>query len=191
MSQVINSSSQNTTVSESDSASDVMTQILKQGAQQMLKAAIEAEVQEYLDVRQSLRDEQGHRHVIRNGRLPERELMTGLGPIPVQKSRVRDKRYPTDREEFSSKILPKYLRKAESIKKLIPWLYLKGTSTNDFPEALQALLGPNAKGLSATTITRMKKIWEEGYRKWNKRDLSATRYVYLWADGIRYSCSAL
>ena len=106
MTQVINSSSQNTTVSEADSISDVMTQILKQGAQQMLKAAIEAEVQEYLVVRQHLRDEQGHRLVIRNGRLPERELMTGLGPIPVQQPRVRDKRSPTDRKEFSSKILP-------------------------------------------------------------------------------------
>ncbi|WP_339745384.1 IS256 family transposase [uncultured Rubinisphaera sp.] len=184
MSQVINSSSKNTTVSEADLVSDVMTQILKQGAQQMLKAAIEAEVQEYLEIRQKLRDEQGHRLVVRNGRLPERELMTGLGPIPVQQPRVRDKRSLADREEFSSKILPKYLRKAQSIEELIPWLYLKGISTNDFPEALQALLGPNAKGLSATTITRMKKIWEEEYREWNKRDLSETRYVYFWADGI-------
>lgn len=184
MIQINDSSAASTSSSEADSTSDLITHILRQGARKMLAAAIEAEVEEFLDSRQHLRDEHGRQLVIRNGYLPERELLTGLGPIPVRQPRVRDKRSSTEREEFSSRILPKYLRKTRAMEELIPWLYLKGISTNDFPEALQALLGPEAKGLSATTITRLKQVWEVEYLEWSKRDLGGKRYVYFWADGI-------
>lgn len=188
MSHVTESHTQNATAidgqPEAESSHDLMTHILREGAQKMLASAIEAEVQEFLEERQHLVDENGHRQVVRNGHLPERDLMTGLGPISVKQPRVRDKRPPVDREVFSSKLLPKYLRKTKSMEELIPWLYLKGISTNDFPEALQALLGPEAKGLSSTTITRLKQVWEQEYQEWSRRDLSGKQYVYLWADGI-------
>lgn len=163
---------------------DMLSEILRDGAQKMLQAAIHLEVDDYLLERSSLVDKHGHRLVVRNGSLPERELLTGLGPIPVQQPRVRDKRGAEEREVFSSSILPKYLRKTRSIEELVPWLYLKGISTNDFPEALQSLLGKDAKGLSATTITRLKSVWEEEYDEWSKRSLTGKRYVYMWADGI-------
>lgn len=184
MSNVTDSSTQNSTATQEHQAVDVMTQILRQGAQQMLAAAIDAEVQEFLKAHEDQRDSAGRKLVVRNGYLPERELMTGLGKIPVKQPRVRDKRPAQQRVEFSSSILPKYLRKTKAIEELVPWLYLKGISTNAFPEALQALLGPEAKGLSASTITRMKAVWEDEYAEWSKRDLSGKKYVYFWADGI-------
>jgi len=168
----------------SHGARDMLSEILRDGAQKMLQAAIHREVEDYLLERSSLVDEYGRRLVVRNGSLPERELMTGLGPIPVHQPRVRDKRRSEEREVFSSSILPKYLRKTKSIEELVPWLYLKGISTNDFPEALQSLLGQDAKGLSASTITRLKSVWEEEYDEWSKRSLTGKRYVYMWADGI-------
>jgi transposase-like protein len=150
----------------------------------MLQAAIQKEIDEYLQDRSGIVGEDGRRLVIRNGSLPERELITGLGPIQLRQPRVRDKRPVDEREVFHSSILPKYLRKTKSIEELVPWLYLKGISTNDFPEALQSLLGKDAKGFSPTTITRLKSIWEEEYDEWSKRSLKDKRYVYLWADGI-------
>ena len=165
-------------------ARDVLTQILRDGAQKMLQAAIQEEVEDYLRNRSGIVDEAGRRLVIRNGTLPERELITGLGPVAIRQPRVRDKRPSIEREVFNSSILPKYLRKTQSIEELIPWLYLKGISTNDFPEALQSLLGTDAKGLSAATITRLKSVWKEEYDEWSKRSLSGKRYVYMWADGI-------
>jgi putative transposase len=129
-------------------------------------------------------DELGRRLVVRNGSLPQREILTGVGPVAVSQPRVRDKRPPADREFFTPSILPKYLRKTKSIEELIPWLYLKGISTNDFPEALQSLLGADAKGLSASTVTRLKAVWEDEYAEWPKRSLAGKRYVYMWADGI-------
>ncbi|MEZ6043969.1 MAG: IS256 family transposase [Planctomycetaceae bacterium] len=173
--------------SESASTSevrDVLTQILREGAQKMLQAAIQREVDDYLQNRSGIVGEDGRRLVIRNGSLPERELTTGLGPIQIRQPRVRDKRAADEREVFHSSILPKYLRKTKSIEELVPWLYLKGISTNDFPEALQALLGKDAAGFSATTITRLKSIWEGEYDEWSKRSLKDKRYVYFWADGI-------
>jgi len=163
---------------------DALTEILRAGAQQMLAAAIEQEVSGYLAERVGLLDEGGHRLVVRNGFLPERGIMTGVGTVPVKQPRVRDKRPPGQREFFTPAVLPKYLRKTKSMEELIPWLYLKGISTNDFPEALQSLLGPEAKGLSASTITRLKSVWEDEYADWSKRSLAGKRYVYLWADGI-------
>ena len=163
---------------------DALTEILRAGAQKMLAAAIEREVASYVETREELTDDAGRRLVVRNGFLPEREILTGIGKVAVKQPRVRDRRPPDQREYFTPAVLPKYLRKTKSMDELIPWLYLKGISTNDFPEALQALLGADAKGLSASTITRLKSVWEEEYADWSKRSLAGKRYVYLWADGI-------
>ena len=183
-----NDSSGNDSTAESCSGSDTfrdaLTEILRAGAQKMLAAAIDQEVSSYIAERVGLLDEDGHRLVVRNGFLPERGIMTGVGTVPVKQPRVRDKRPTGQREFFTPAVLPKYLRKTKSMEELIPWLYLKGISTNDFPEALQALLGADAKGLSASTITRLKSVWEDEYADWSKRSLAGKRYVYLWADGI-------
>jgi transposase-like protein len=164
-------------------ARDVLTSILREGAQQLLAKAIEMEIVEWLEARQQL-DAQGRRQVVRNGYLPERTIVTGLGEVAVKQPRVRDRRSPAEREAFQSKILPPYLRKTKSIEELIPWLYLKGISTGGFEEALQALLGPDCPGLSATTITRLKASWEQEHEEWSKRSLQGKQYVYVWADGI-------
>ena len=169
------------------SAKDVMTEILRRGAQQMLTQAIEEEVVEWLQQRTNLHDAQGRHQVVRNGYLPQRTITTGIGPVEVQQPRVRDHRSAGEAERFTSKILPPYLRKTKSIEELIPWLYLKGVSTGDFSEALAALLGKDAKGLSASTITRLKKVWEDEYQEWNKRSLSGEEYVYVWADGVHFN----
>jgi putative transposase len=166
---------------------DVLTEVLREGARRMLAAAIEAEVQGYLAAREQLIDDAGHRVVVRNGHLPARNLQTPLGEVPVQQPRVRDRRPATDREPFQSSILPRYLRKTRSLEELLPWLYLKGVSTGDFSEALAALLGPEAPGLSATTITRLKAGWEEDYKLWQARSLAGKRYVYVWADGVHFN----
>jgi putative transposase len=166
---------------------DVLSDILRQGARRLLADAVEAEVAEWIDRHSHLRDEQGRRLVVRNGHLPERSITTGLGPIEVQQPRVHDRRPEVDAERFRSKILPPYLRKAKSVEELIPWLYLKGISTGDFQEALSALVGPDCPGLSATTVTRMKAVWEDEYAAWSKRDLSEKKYVYLWVDGVHFN----
>jgi transposase-like protein len=169
------------------SAKDVMTEILRQGAQQMLVQAIQEEVDDWIEQRADLRDAKGRHQVVRNGYLPERKIITGVGQVEVRQPRVRDRRPADEAERFNSKILPPYLRKTKSIEELIPWLYLKGVSTGDFSEALAALLGEDAKGLSASTITRLKKVWEDEYEGWNKRPLSEEEYVYVWADGVHFN----
>jgi transposase-like protein len=153
----------------------------------MLAEAIQQEVQDWLAQRAHLQDERGRQQVVRNGYLPEREITTGIGPVKVQQPRVRDRRPADQAEPFSSKILPPYLRKTKSIEELLPWLYLKGVSTGDFSEALTALLGPEAPGLSATTITRLKGVWEAEYDQWSKRSLEGKQYVYVWADGVHFN----
>jgi putative transposase len=127
--------------------------------------------------------------VVRNGYKDEREIQTGIGPITVRQPRVNDKRVDENgqRLQFTSAILPPYLRKTQSIEELIPWLYLKGISTGDFSEALAALLGPEAPGLSASTIVRLKQVWQDEYETWSKRSLAGKRYVYLWVDGIHFN----
>jgi putative transposase len=166
---------------------DALTEVLRAGAQQLLAQAVEAEVADWIDRHQGCRDDQGHRQVVRNGHLPARTITTGVGPVEVQQPRVQDRRPAAEREKFTSAILPPYLRKTKSIEELIPWLYLKGVSTGDFSEALAALLGPDAKGLSATTVTRLKGLWEKEYRDWNKRSLAGKHYVYVWADGVYFN----
>jgi putative transposase len=163
---------------------DVLTEILKEGAREMLASAIENEVAEYIAQHADKRDPDGHRLVVRNGYLPERSIQTGIGSIPVQQPRVHDRR---DGEQFASIILPPYLRKTKSLEELIPWLYLKGISTSDFAEPLRALLGPQAKGISANSIVRMKRCWQDQWKDWSKRSLEDKKYVYVWADGIHFN----
>jgi putative transposase len=166
---------------------DPLTDILRRGARSLLAQAIEAEVAGYIQARAHLRDEAGRHQVVRNGYLPERTVLTGVGPVEVQQPRVRDRRPAEQRESFSSAILPPYLRKTKSLEDLVPWLYLKGVSTGDFTDALKALLGPDAPGLSATTVTRLKAGWEAEYDAWGKRSLEGKRYVYVWADGVHFN----
>jgi transposase-like protein len=168
---------------------DVLTDILRQGAKEMLAMAIEDEVAQYIDHHESLRDAGGRRLVVRNGHLPARAIQTGIGAVEVRQPRVNDRRIDENgqRIRFSSNILPPYLRRTKSIDELIPWLYLKGISTGDFTEALEALLGPQASGLSATNIVRLKEPWQQEWGTWSKRPLEGKHYVYLWADGIHFN----
>jgi len=168
---------------------DVLSDILRQGAQQMLAMAVENEVGEYIGEYQHVRDANGRRLVVRNGHLPARVIQTGIGLVEVEQPRVNDKRIDEDGQpkRFSSKILPPYLRRTRSIDELIPWLYLRGISTGDFSEALQALLGPHAKGLSGTNVVRLKESWQQEYATWSKRSLADKHYVYLWADGVHFN----
>ena len=176
---------------------DALTEILHHGAQRLLTHAIDAEVEDWIARRRHLVDPAGHRQVVRNGTLPERTILTGVGPIQVRQPRVRDRRPRNPRhglpgevaEKFTSRILPPYLRKARAIEELIPWLYLKGISSNDFPEALQALVGApgEAGGLSPSTITRLTESWQEEQRQWSTRSLADQCYVYFWADGVHFN----
>lgn len=176
-----------TSVAFPSTSRDVLTEILRQGAQQMLTAAIEAEVAEWIGEHDHLQDERGHRQVVRNGYLPERSITTGVGPVKIRQPRVHDRRPGEEREPFSSKILPPYLRKTKSIEELLPWLYLKGISTGDFNETLQSLVGPECPGLSASTVTRLLEGWQAEYQAWSKRSLKDKNYVYLWVDGVHFN----
>jgi len=166
---------------------DVLTDILRDGAQRLLTQAVEAEVTMWIESHAHLKNSNGHRQVVRNGHLPKRTLLTGVGSVEVQQPRVLDRRADGEAEPFSSKILPPYLRKTKSLEELIPWLYLKGVSTGDFSEALAALVGPEARGLSASTIVRLKTSWEGEFQEWNRRSLEGKQYVYLWADGVHFN----
>jgi transposase-like protein len=166
---------------------DVLTDLLRDGARRLLAQAIEAEVATWIDAHAHLKDQTGRQQVVRNGHLPERTIQTGIGPIEVKQPRVRDRRPADQRASFTSAILPPYLRKTRSLEGLIPWLYLKGISTGDFAEALQAILGPDAPGLSAATVTRLKAAWEAEHDAWSKRSLKGKHYVYVWADGVHFN----
>ena len=166
---------------------DPLTEILRTGARTLLAQAVEAEVADFLSQHADLKTEEGCQRVVRHGHLPEREVMTGIGPVSVRQPRVRDRGVgaeAVDRIRFTPAILPPYARRSKSLGVLLPVLYLKGISTGDFEEALAALLGKDAPGLSASTIARLKEVWSEEHARWQKRDLSARRYVYVWADGI-------
>ena len=159
--------------------------LVREGARKMLQAALEKEVQLFVDEHAARVDEQGRRLVVRNGHLPLRQIVTGAGALDIRQPRVRDKSAdPEERVRFSSSILPPYLRKSKSVEKLIPWLYLKGISTGDFSEALQALIGPDAAGFSPNVVVRLKEQWSQEYDGWCQRDLTGKQYVYIWADGI-------
>lgn len=167
----------------------VLDLIAREGARKMLQLALENEVQEYIDSHQNLTDETGKQIVVRNGYLPERDILTGVGALNLKQPRVRTRETNLQdvKETFSSKILPRYLKRIPSIDNLIPLLYLKGISTNDFPTALSAILGDGVKGLSPANIVRLKKGWEDDYKEWSLRDLSNKEYVYFWVDGIYFN----
>lgn len=164
---------------------DQITAIIRQGARKLLAQALEAEIELFLAQYTDLKDELGRQRIVRNGYLPERKIQSGIGAVKVKAPRVRDRHPdPANRVYFSSSILPPYLRKTKSIEELIPWLYLKGVSTGDFSDALAALVGKDAPGLSPATISRLKTIWQQDLDQWQSRDLSDKRYVYFWVDGI-------
>jgi transposase-like protein len=167
-------------LSQPGTFSDPLTEVLRSGARSLLAQAVEAEVAAFLGSHADNRTEDGRRRLVRHGHLPEREIVTGIGPVAVRAPRVRDRGGPDgERLRFSSAILPRYARRSKSLEVLIPILYLKGISTGNFEEALAALLGHEAGGLSAATIARLKDAWSEEYARWLKRDLSARRYVYF------------
>jgi len=172
-------------LSQPGSFADPLTEVLRNGARALLTQAVEAEVAALLSCHADKLMDDGRQRLVRHGHLPEREIMTGIGPVTVRCPRVRDRvGEGAERIRFSSAILPPYARRSKSLEVLIPVLYLKGISTGDFEEALIALLGKDAGGLSASTISRLKEAWAEEHAHWSKRDLSAKRYVYFWVDGI-------
>lgn len=174
---------------EEETPGVVLEEILKRGAQALLQKAIENEVEEFLGRYKDEKTSDGLRMVVRNGYMPERRVLTGLGPIAVKQPRVDDRKLRKEKSEagFTSRILPRYLRRIPSIDNLVPALYLKGISTGAFPAALEAILGERAPGLSATTVVRLKKIWEQEYGFWARRDLHDKQYVYFWVDGIHFN----
>jgi transposase-like protein len=161
---------------------DSLTELLKKGARALIQQAVEEELQAFLSEYTKVTDLRGRKIVVRNGYLPEREVLTGLGAVPVRVPKVRDR--SGGGIKFNSALVPPYVRKAKRVEAALPWLYLRGISTGDMQEALAVLLGEEAKGLSPAVVSRLKAQWAEDYQTWNRRDLSRERYVYVWADGI-------
>lgn len=166
---------------------DPLTQLLRSGARTLIQEAVRAEFDEFLAKFANERLEDGRQAVVKNGYLPKREVQTGVGAVEVQVPKARDRRPGKDKAKFNSGLVPPYLKKTMSVENLLPWLYLKGISTGDFQEALTSLLGPNAAGLSPSTISRLKQQWIEEHEAWSKRSLVKKRYVYWWADGVHFS----
>ena len=165
--------------------SDPLTEVLREGARALLAQAVEAEVAAFLSGHADRQTGDGRQRLVRHGHRPERAIMTGLGPVPVRAPRVRDRTGAGEsRIRFTSAILPPYARRSKSLEVLIPILYLKGISSGDFEDALSALLGPDAGGLSASSIARLRRLRRGEHARWSKRDLAAKRYVYFWSDGI-------
>jgi putative transposase len=165
-----------------DTITDPLTALLRSGAQQLINQAVEAELQELLSQHSERRTEDGHAGVVRNGHLPERKLQTGLGPVTVRVPKVRSNAGKP--VTFHSALVPPYVRKTRSLEAALPWLYLKGISSGEMDEALKVLIGPEAKGLSASTVSRLKQIWGQEYRSWCDSPLNKDRWVYVWADGV-------
>ena len=176
-------------IKDKDSSRSVLEEIIREGARKMLKLALENEVAEFIQKHSALVDEGGRRVVSRNGYMPERDIVTGMGPLTIKQPRIDDRSLNEycSNDRFTSNILPRYLRRIPSIDNLIPALYLKGISTNDFPTALSAILGEGVKGLSATNIVRLKESWQKNYMEWKNRDLSGKNYVYFWVDGVYFN----
>ncbi len=169
-------------------ADDPLLLVLRDGARRMLQQVIEAEVVAFLGAHAELEDAHGRRRIVRNGHAPEREVQTGIGPIAVRRPKLRDRGDGTGGERIrcTSKVLPPFLRRTRNIEELLPWLYLKGVSTGQFDEALTALLGPDTPGLSASTVRRLVAAWQQEHERWQRRDLSGRRFVYVWADGVYF-----
>jgi len=158
---------------------DLLTETLRAGARQLLAAAIEAEVAEFLESHNS----HEKARFVRNGYLPEREIQTGIGQVAVKVPRVRDRSKSSDGTGYVSNLVPKYLRRSKRLNDFLPLLYLKGISTNDFVEVLKPLIG-EANNLSPGVISRLKTTWEQEYAAWRKRDMTGKHYVYFWVDGL-------
>src|SRR5215216_722348 len=169
-----------------DEMEDPLTAVLRSGARRLLAQAIEIEAEAYLAGMRDLKLPDGRERLVRHGHGPEREIQTGIGPVPVSRVRIRDRGATdaADRVYFSSMILPKWARRTRSLDALLPVLYLRGLSTGDFQEALTALLGKDAPNLSPSVISRLTGEWQAEYERWQARDLSARHYVYVWADGV-------
>ena len=169
-----------------DKIDDPLTDVLRAGARRLLAQAVELEAEAFLAEMRELRLPDGRDRLVRHGHGPERMIQTGIGPVAVSRVKIRDRGAvdATDRIRFSSSILPKWARRTRSIDALLPVLYLRGVSTGDFQEALAALLGKDASNLSPSVITRLTAEWQAEYEHWQRRDLSARRYVYVWADGV-------
>jgi transposase-like protein len=164
---------------------DPLTEILRVGARRLIAQAVEAEFETFLATNADLILSDGRQRVVRHGHDPVRAIQTGIGPVDVEKPKARDRGAAVDdRIRFASTILPKWARRTKSLDALLPVLYLRGISAGDFQEALSALLGKDAPNLSPAVIARLKGEWEDEYRRWQGRDLSARRYVYVWADGV-------
>ncbi len=161
---------------------DPLTEFLRAGARKLLRQALEAEVSDVLARYADERDEAGRAIVVRSGYQPERELQTGIGPVPVQVPKVRSRQ--GEPVTFRSALVPPYVRKTRSLEAALPWLYLKGISTGEMQAALEVLVGPEAKGLSASTITRLKQVWRQEYQTWRHQRLDEEEWVYIWVDGI-------
>ena len=161
---------------------DPLTELLRSGAQRLLQQAVEAEVRELLGRYAGENDAQGRAAVVRNGHLPAREILTGIGPVPVAVPKVRSRTETP--VVFHSALVPPYVRKAKSVEAALPWLYLKGISTGQMQEALAVLVGPEAKGLSAAVVSRLKAQWQAEYGAWRQRRLDQDHWVYVWVDGI-------
>ena len=174
-----------------DTVDDPLTAVLRNGARRLLAQAIEAEAEAFLAEMQDRRLADGRERLVRHGHGPERLVQTGIGAVPVRRVKLRDRgaeagsdEAGTERIRFTSAILPRWARRTRSLDALLPVLYLRGVSTGDFQEALAALLGRDAPNLSPAVIARLKGEWEADYKRWQRRDLSARHYVYVWADGI-------
>jgi len=170
---------------QKDEIDDPLTEILRAGARRLIAQAVEAEFETFLASHGELVLPDGRQRVVRHGHDPVRTIQTGIGPIEVEKPKARDRGAPEgDRIRFTSNILPKWARRTKSLDALLPVLYLRGISAGDFQEVLASLLGKDAPNLSPAVISRLKSEWEDEYQRWQKRDLSARRYVYVWADGV-------
>ena len=166
---------------------DMLTDVLRSGARQLLAHAVEAEVESFIEEYANYRLEDGRARIVRHGHLPERDIQTGIGAIQVEQPRVRDRGgVEGDRIKYSPHILPKYARRTKSLEAVLPVLYLKGISSGNFQDALSALLGPEAPNLSSDTVLRLRHSWKIELKKWRDRDLSTREYVYIWADGIYF-----
>ena len=165
-----------------EASADPLSELLLSGAQKLLFQAVEAELYTCLEQYSERRTESGNAGVVRNGYLPERELQTGLGPITVKIPKVRAK--TGEPVTFQSALVPPYVRKTKTLEAALPWLYLKGISTGEMGAALEVLVGPNAKGLSASTVSRLKQTWGQEYRNWREKRLDKDQWAYIWADGV-------
>ncbi len=165
-----------------DAVADPLTELLRKGARQLLQTAVEAELEAFLTEFKEHKTPDGLAGVVRNGHHPERAVQTGIGPVTVKIPKVRSK--VGKPVTFRSALVPPYVRKSKSIEAALPWLYLKGISTGEMEDALKALLGPDATGFSAKTISRLKKQWAAEYEDWRKADIGRDEWVYIWVDGI-------